>query len=58
MNAHAKIDSEKVEVTPEMIEAGAPYLLRFRVDRHNEEDALAKIYRAMAAASPNVRDAR
>jgi len=46
-------DSEKIEVTPEMIEAGVLPLLRYHPDRNSEDDIVREIYRAMAAVSRN-----
>ena len=40
------------EVTPAMIEAGRGPLLRFHRERDTEEEAICRIYRAMARLAP------
>ncbi len=42
--------ANKIEVTPEMIEAGLPYLFKVHRDRGNDEELIAEIYRAMTRA--------
>lgn len=44
--------NEDIEITPEMIEAGAVELSRFNSDFECLEDAVARIYRAMGGRGP------
>ncbi len=48
MASDSKQSEEEVEVTPEMIEAGALELSRFNPDYQSLEDAAERIYREMA----------
>jgi hypothetical protein len=40
---------DEIEITPEMVEAGAAALSRYRYERGNETDVVGEIYRAMKA---------
>ncbi len=44
----------EVEVTPEMIEAGAEEVLGFDPDRESPRDVAAKVYRVMEAVRHSV----
>lgn len=43
-------DESEIEVTPEMIEAGALELARYHPDYESLEDGVCRIYKAMGAA--------
>lgn len=43
------------EITPKMIDAGVSELLAFHRDFEREEDAVVRIYAAMAKAAPSAR---
>lgn len=49
--AVAMSQNEDIEITPEMIEAGAVELSRFNSDFECLEEAAARIYRAMVAVA-------
>lgn len=49
--AVAMSQNEDIEITPEMIEAGAVELSRFNADFECLEEAAARIYRAMVGAA-------
>ncbi len=49
--AKTRLDSEKFEISPEMIEAGADILVQFEWGWADPEEYAARIYRAMASVS-------
>ena len=49
----AAAGAPEIEITPEMIEAGRGPLLQFHRERNTEEEAICRIYRAMASVDPN-----
>lgn len=52
--APSEVQEEAIEVTPAMMEAGAPVLLEFhREYSGSTQEEVAKIYRAMVLASPH-----
>ncbi len=46
----------EIEITPEMIEAGAPYLFAFHREGRSEDEVLADIFRAMTFAAKKSRE--
>jgi hypothetical protein len=48
--ANVKLPEDEIEITPEMIEAGAEELCTFNSDFESHEKAARRIYRAMVFA--------
>ena len=48
--------SDEIEITPEMIDAGAAVLAGFETYFSDEEMWAERVYRAMAALRPNATD--